>query len=53
MRSAPVIVAADLVTPAGLHEVASYADGIGVNKNLIIPRDATGALLALPPCDRR
>ena len=37
---------ADLVTPAGLHEVASYADGIGVNKNLIIPRDATGALLA-------
>ncbi|HEX8113747.1 MAG TPA: glycerophosphodiester phosphodiesterase [Kofleriaceae bacterium] len=37
---------ADLVTPAGLHEVASYADGIGVNKNLIIPRDATGKLLA-------
>ena len=37
---------ADLVTPAGLHEIASYADGIGVNKNLIIPRDATGALLA-------
>jgi glycerophosphoryl diester phosphodiesterase len=37
---------ADLVTPAGLREVASYADGIGVNKNLIIPRDATGKLLA-------
>ncbi len=37
---------ADLVTPAGLHEVATYADGIGVNKNLIIPRDATGKLLA-------
>lgn len=30
---------ADLVTPAGLREVARYADGIGVNKNLIIPRD--------------
>jgi glycerophosphoryl diester phosphodiesterase len=37
---------ADLVTPAGLQEVARYADGIGVNKNLIIPRDATGKLLA-------
>jgi len=37
---------ADLVTPAGLHEVASYADGVGVNKNLIIPRDATGKLQA-------
>ncbi|HEY6176194.1 MAG TPA: hypothetical protein VIX73_17185 [Kofleriaceae bacterium] len=37
---------ADLVTPAGLHDVARYADGVGVNKNLIIPRDATGRLLA-------
>lgn len=37
---------ADLVTPAGLRAVASYADGIGVNKNLIIPRDAAGKLLA-------
>jgi len=37
---------ADLVTPAGLREVARYADGVGVNKNLIIPRDATGKLAA-------
>jgi glycerophosphoryl diester phosphodiesterase len=37
---------ADLVTPSGLHEVARYADGIGVNKNLIVPRDAAGKLLA-------
>jgi len=37
---------ADLATPAGLREIASYADGIGVNKNRIIPRDATGKLLA-------
>jgi glycerophosphoryl diester phosphodiesterase len=36
----------DLVTPAGLREIARYADGIGPNKNLVIPRDATGALLA-------
>jgi glycerophosphoryl diester phosphodiesterase len=35
---------ADLVTPAGLHEVARYADGVGVNKNLIVPRDAAGKL---------
>ncbi|HZJ65603.1 MAG TPA: glycerophosphodiester phosphodiesterase [Kofleriaceae bacterium] len=37
---------ADMVTPAGLRDVARYADGVGVNKNLIIPRDATGALMA-------
>jgi glycerophosphoryl diester phosphodiesterase len=37
---------ADLVTPAGLAEIATYADGIGPSKNLIVPRDATGKLLA-------
>jgi glycerophosphoryl diester phosphodiesterase len=37
---------ATMVTPAGLAEIARYADGIGANKNLIIPRDATGKLLA-------
>ncbi|MBC7974189.1 MAG: glycerophosphodiester phosphodiesterase, partial [Myxococcales bacterium] len=37
---------ADLVTPAGLRDIARYADGIGVNKNLIVPRDATGKLQA-------
>jgi glycerophosphoryl diester phosphodiesterase len=35
---------ADLATPAGLREIARYADGIGPNKNLIVPRDAGGAL---------
>jgi glycerophosphoryl diester phosphodiesterase len=35
---------ADLVTPAGLAEIATYADGIGPNKNLIVPRDADGNL---------
>ncbi|MET9628265.1 glycerophosphodiester phosphodiesterase [Lentzea sp. NPDC006480] len=35
---------ADLVTPAGLREVRSYADGVGVTKDLIIPRDAAGYL---------
>jgi glycerophosphoryl diester phosphodiesterase len=37
---------ASLVTPAGLREIARYADGIGANKNLIVPRDSTGKLLA-------
>ncbi|KJK42074.1 glycerophosphodiester phosphodiesterase [Lentzea aerocolonigenes] len=35
---------ADLVTPAGLRDVRSYADGVGVTKDLIIPRDAAGYL---------
>ena len=34
---------ADLVTPAGLREVASYADAVGAHKDLVLPRDATGA----------
>ena len=34
----------DLVTPAGLREVARYADAIGVEKVLVIPRDAAEAL---------
>ena len=36
---------ADLAKPDGLAEIATYADGVGVNKNLIIPRDASGALV--------
>jgi glycerophosphoryl diester phosphodiesterase len=35
---------ADLATPAGLAEIATYADGVGVNKNLIVPRDAQNRL---------
>jgi len=35
---------ADLVTPAGLDFVATYADGVGANKNWVLPRgSATGA----------
>lgn len=37
---------ADLATPAGLADIAAYARGIGANKNLIVPRDTTGKLLA-------
>jgi len=36
---------ADLAKPAGLRWIRGYADGVGVNKNLIVPRDANGALL--------
>lgn len=34
----------DLVTPAGLKEVATYADGVGLTKDLIIPRNSDGTL---------
>lgn len=37
----------DLTTPEGLAEIASYADGIGPNKRLIVPVDGEGRLL--PP----
>ncbi len=35
---------ADMATPAGLKDIARYADGIGANKNLIVPRDPVGNL---------
>ena len=35
---------AELATPAGLEEIATYARGIGPHKNLMIPRTAEGAL---------
>ena len=35
---------ADLVTPAGLAEVATYADGVGLEKSVMIPRTPTGTL---------
>jgi len=38
---------ADLATPGGLRFVASYASGIGPDKNMIIPRNSNGFLL--PP----
>jgi glycerophosphoryl diester phosphodiesterase len=40
---------ADLVTPAGLRFLAGYADGMGVCKDVLIPRDAQGNLLAPSP----
>jgi glycerophosphoryl diester phosphodiesterase len=35
---------ADLVSPAGLAEIATYADGLGPHKDLVIPRDGAGNL---------
>jgi glycerophosphoryl diester phosphodiesterase len=35
---------ADLTTPAGLREIASYAAGIGPHKRLIVPQAAGGGL---------
>jgi glycerophosphoryl diester phosphodiesterase len=37
---------ADLVKPEGLREIAAYARGIGVHKNLVLPRDAHERLLS-------
>ncbi|WP_394843679.1 glycerophosphodiester phosphodiesterase [Pendulispora brunnea] len=37
---------ADLVKPEGLAFIATYAQGIGPNKNFLIPRDANQKLLA-------
>lgn len=37
---------ADLLTPAGLADIAAYADAIGVNKDALIPRDANARLQA-------
>ena len=34
----------DLVTPAGLAEIATYADGVGAEKSVLIPRTAAGTL---------
>ncbi|MGH9900728.1 MAG: glycerophosphodiester phosphodiesterase [Pyrinomonadaceae bacterium] len=36
----------DMATPAGLSEIATYAQGIGANKNLIVPRDAANRMLS-------
>lgn len=35
---------ADMATAAGLREIARYAQGVGPNKALVIPRDAQGGL---------
>ncbi|MGE8368035.1 glycerophosphodiester phosphodiesterase [Cupriavidus basilensis] len=35
---------ADMMTPVGLREVASYANGIGPEKSNVVPRDANGNL---------
>lgn len=35
---------ADIVSPAGLREVATYADGLGPSKDQVIPLDANGNL---------
>ncbi|WKN49644.1 glycerophosphodiester phosphodiesterase [Nocardioides sp. Arc9.136] len=35
-----------LVTPAGLRRIARYADWLGPNKDLVLPRDAAGAATA-------
>jgi glycerophosphoryl diester phosphodiesterase len=38
-----------MITPAGLKQIASYADGLGAAKALVIPRDAEGRSLPATP----
>lgn len=38
----PELASTAMVTPAGLADVARYADAIGVTKTLIVPRDPAG-----------
>jgi glycerophosphoryl diester phosphodiesterase len=40
---------ADLLTPAGLQDVAGYAQALGVHAELVIPRGANGRLQAPTP----
>ncbi|MCU1665675.1 MAG: glycerophosphoryl diester phosphodiesterase [Pseudonocardiales bacterium] len=40
---------ADLATPAGLADIASYADAIGPDKNMVVARNADGTLGAPTP----
>lgn len=42
----PDLPSANMVTPAGLADVARYADAVGVTKSLIVPRDAAGGSAA-------
>jgi len=36
---------ADMILPQGLAQIRSYANGIGLNKNLVFPRRSDGSLL--------
>lgn len=42
----------DMMRPEGLREIAAYARGIGVHKNLVLPRDANDRLLEATPLVR-
>ncbi|GHH80097.1 hypothetical protein GCM10017772_47430 [Promicromonospora soli] len=40
---------ADMATPEGLADIAAYADGIGAEKSVLIPRNQDGTLAAPSP----
>jgi glycerophosphoryl diester phosphodiesterase len=52
----PGVKYADLITPEGLKDVAAYADGLGPEKTLVIPRTPTRCCRPPPgeerPCRR-
>jgi glycerophosphoryl diester phosphodiesterase len=45
----PDLTAALMTTPRGLADIAGYAQGVGVDKSLVIPRDAEGRLATPGP----
>ena len=49
VRLIQLVSGAPAVNPAGLKDIATYADGIGPEKRLLVPVDAQGNLL--PPTD--
>ncbi|WP_232223506.1 glycerophosphodiester phosphodiesterase [Sphingorhabdus lutea] len=42
----PAMRYADMIAPDGLKDIATYANGIGPNKNMVIPRNMIGNLAA-------
>jgi glycerophosphoryl diester phosphodiesterase len=48
----PQLRYADMLTPQGLARIARYAQGIGAEKSLVVPRDAAGGLAAPGPLVR-
>lgn len=46
---AQLVERAEQVTPVALADIATYADWVGPTKNLVIPRDASGAIGAPSP----
>lgn len=45
VRAGRSLTYTDMATPEGLREIARYADGVGAEKSLVLPRDSAGRSL--------